>query len=846
MKKLLIVDGNSTLNRAFYGIRPLTTKDGLNTNALFGLFQILLRQIDAVKPDYMAVTFDLPAPTFRKLAYEPYKANRKPSPDELREQFPYAKECLTAMGIRTLELEGYEADDLQGTLAQLAHAHPDLEAYVLSGDRDLLQLIDDRIRVLLIGNKETTCYNTELFTEKYGFAPKGLIEAKALMGDSSDNIPGVAGVGEKTAYKLIGDFGTLDAVYEHIDDPSITKGVREKLLRDREAAYLSRFLATINTEVPLDITLEDLAFAGVCAHESELYEKLLKYELLQLITRLGLRPDCGCGEGTSCGIASGEPTYEAASAERILALADGKVALSRAGNGIAIATEDAHLLYEGALADIAPFFGRSLIVYDAKAWYHTLAAEGIRPASLPFDVALAVYVDAREGGHATEVGSIASYLGVTPAEGAPTAHHLLALEALLTDRLGEAGTLHVLRELELPLVPVLADMEAAGFRVDTEGLRAFDAALGEAADREAEDITEMAGIAFNINSPKQLGEVLFERLGIPYPKKRKEGASYSTDADVLGAVRRYHPIVASVLEFRQLTKFRSTYAQGLLRAADETGRIHSDFKQTVTTTGRLSSTEPNLQNIPVRTELGRQFRKLFVTKSADYVLIDADYSQIELRLLAHMSGDETMIAAYREGADIHTRTASRAFGVPEEAVTPELRKRAKAVSFGIVYGISAFSLATDLGISNADAKHYIDSYYAEFPSVKGYLDGVVAAAKEKGYTETLLGRRRYIPELSAPQYPTRQFGERAARNSPLQGTAADIIKIAMIAVHRRLQEEGLDARLILQVHDELILEAHKKDADRAALVLREEMEGAARLSVPLTVDVTVGDTWLAD
>ena len=404
MKKLLIVDGNSTLNRAFYGIRPLTTKDGLNTNALFGLFQILLRQIDAVRPDYMAVTFDLPAPTFRKLAYEPYKANRKPSPDELREQFPYAKECLAAMGIRTLELEGYEADDLQGTLAQLTRTHPDLEAYVLSGDRDLLQLIDDRIRVLLIGNKETTCYSTELFTEKYGFAPKGLIEAKALMGDSSDNIPGVAGVGEKTAYKLIGDFGTLDAVYEHIDDPSITKGVREKLLRDREAAYLSRFLATINTEVPLDITLEDLAFAGVCAHESELYEKLLKYELLQLITRLGLRPDCGCGEGSSCGIASGEPTYEAASAERILALPDGKVALSRVQNGIAIATEDAHLLYEGALADIAPLFARSLIVYDAKAWYHTLAAEGIRPASLPFDVALAVYVDAREGGHATEAG----------------------------------------------------------------------------------------------------------------------------------------------------------------------------------------------------------------------------------------------------------------------------------------------------------------------------------------------------------------------------------------------------------------------------------------------------------
>ncbi len=844
MKKLLIVDGNSTLNRAFYGILPLTTRDGLHTNALFGLFQILLRHIDTVKPDYMAVTFDLPAPTFRKKLYEPSKAKPKPPPDELREQFPYAKECLAAMGIRTLELEGYEADDLQGTLARLVHATEDTEAYILTGDRDLLQLIDDRIRVLLIGNKETVCYDTALFTEKYGFPPRGLIEAKALMGDSSDNIPGVAGVGEKTAYKLIADFGTLDGVYESIEAPSITKGVREKLLRDREAAYLSRTLATIDTNAPISATLEELAFAGVCAHEAELYRMLTKYELLQLITRLGLRPDCSDSCCTSCGTAENEPTYEEADASRVLSLPEGEVALSVIEGGIAIATENAHLLYRGALPEIAPLLARPLVVYDAKAWYHTLRAVGLRPATPPFDILLAAYVDAPMGAHPTEGGILAAYLGAIPPEGAPTAHRLLALRKLLSDRLSEAGTLPVLERIELPLAPVLADMEAAGFRVDVEGLRAFDRALGEAAELEAEAISEMAGIAFNINSPKQLGEVLFDRLGIPYPKKRKEGAAYVTDADVLGAVRHHHPIVEAVLEYRRLTKFRSTFAEGLLRAADPSGRVHSEFKQAVTTTGRLSSSEPNLQNIPIRTELGRQFRKHFVTKSADYVLIDADYSQIELRLLAHMSGDETMIAAYREGADIHTRTASRAFGVPEEAVTPELRSRAKAVSFGIVYGISAFSLAADLGISNADAKRYIETYYAEFPSVRSYLDGVVAAAKECGYTETLFGRRRYIPELKAPQYPTRQFGERAARNSPLQGTAADIIKLAMIAVDRRLREEGLDARLILQVHDELILEAHKKDADRAAEILREEMEGAAELSVPLTVEVSVGTSWL--
>lgn len=842
MKKLLIVDGNSTLNRAFYGIRPLTTKDGLNTNAVFGMLNILLSHMESLRPDYAAVTFDLPTPTFRHKAYELYKAGRKPAPDELREQFPYIKECLRAMGLPIMELEGYEADDLQGTLASLAHTAEDTEAYILTGDRDLLQLIDDKIRVLLVGTKGTVCYDTARFTQTYGFPPRGLIEAKSLMGDSSDNIPGVAGVGEKTAGKLIAEFGTLDGVYENIESPSIAKGVREKLLRDREMAYLSRFLATIDTKVPIGVTLDDLAYEGIPCDSEDFYNVCLKYELSQMISRLGLHAACR----TAIAEKKDEPTYTEADAAAVLAHGKSRIAIVPHGDALAIATDEARLLYHGELTDIAPIFAKEtpLILFDAKSFYHMLRKAGLRPAVPPYDVMLAAYVDNPTGTQPTLQSTINTYLAKPTDEKIPGAHELLALADILNARLAESGMTQVLTEIELPLVPVLADMEAAGFSVDVAGLRAFDETLAKAVEADGAAITEMAGGAFNINSPKQLGEVLFERLGIPYPKRRKAGAAYSTDADILNAVRYHHPIVDAILAYRQLAKFRSTYTQGLLHAVDAEGKIHSDFKQALTSTGRLSSTEPNLQNIPVRTELGKQFRKHFVTKNADYVLIDADYSQIELRLLAHMSGDETMTLAYREGADIHTRTAACAFGVPEEAVTPELRKRAKAVSFGIVYGISPYSLSGDLGISVKEADAYVENYFAQFPHVKGYLDSVVAAAKEDGYTTTLFGRRRYIPELKAPQYPVRKLGERKAMNSPLQGTAADIIKLAMIAVDKRLREEGLDAHLVLQVHDELILEAHKKDAERAAVILREAMEGAAALSVPLTVDVTMGTSWL--
>ena len=843
MKKLLVVDGNSILNRAFYGIRPLTTKDGKNTNAVYGMVQILQRHLSALSPDYAAVAFDVHAPTFRKKAYEPYKANRKPCPPELCEQFDYAKECLRAMGLTVLEKEGYEADDLQGTLARMAAKEADTEAYILSGDRDLLQLIDGKTRVLLAGNKETVCFDRDVFFEKYGIEPAELIDAKALMGDSSDNIPGVGGVGEKTALKLIAEFKTLDGVYESIESPSISKGVREKLTKDKEAAYLSRFLATIETAVPLDLPFESFAYKGI--NEEALYQCFTKFEFGNLIARFHLfKRESHTESPCACEKPCGDVCYEEADAQGVLSLLGKEIALIMEKDALYLSSEGRNLVYRGELSSIAPLFEASatLITFDAKPLYRLLYQNGVAPGALLCDLMLASYVINSSGGQPKLASLLGSYLSVYPEAGQPTAHLLFDLQEALYAQLREIGGLSLFEEIETPLAKVLAEMEERGFRVDTEGLAAFGVELQGAIDADAEAITEMAGVSFNINSTKQLGEVLFERLGLPAAKKTKSG--YSTDADVLNELRSHHPIIDAILEYRQLTKLYSTYVEGLLAAVSEDGRVHTEFKQALTATGRLSSAEPNLQNIPVKTELGRQLRRFFITKSDEYVLIDADYSQIELRLLAHMSGDEAMQDAYRSGADIHARTAAAAFSIPEYAVTPELRKRAKAINFGIIYGISAYSLSADLHISVKDAKQYQEAYFAQFPSVKDYLDGVIEGAKQNGYTETLLGRRRYLPELRAPQYPTRKFGERAAMNSPLQGSAADIIKLAMIAVDRRLKEEGIDASLILQVHDELILEAHVDCAERAKAILKEEMEKAATLSIPLTVDITVGKTWL--
>ena len=839
MKKLLVIDGNSILNRAFFGIRSLTDKNGRFTNAIFGLVNVLHRELTQLQPDYAAIAFDVHAPTFRKEMYAEYKANRKGMPEELREQLDDAKYCAEKMGLCRLELPGYEADDILGTVSAFTESEPDLQVYVLSGDRDLLQLITPRVSVLLAGNTETALYDRDAFFAKYGVEPHQLIDVKGLMGDSSDNIPGVAGVGEKTAYALIAAHGSLDGVYADLDAPDIKKGVRAKLENDREMAYLSKKLATIVKDAPIGKTLADLAWRGF--DRAALREKFVELEFAALIRKFGLDAEEETAEAAP---AEAEAVvYRAAEAEEILSLA-GEVAVEFSNETLYIHIKEENLSFSGDFSALAPLFdgSRTVITYDAKALYHALRAKGVRLAGIPEDVMLYAYAVDAAGATPAILPLLTSYLGVTAREDEPYAHHLPALRDSLAARVEENGTTSLLREIELPLAMLLAEIEETGFKIDRAGLDAFRLDLEKAISTLTERIYHLAGEEFNIHSPKQLGHILFEKLGLPAEKKTKSG--YSTDVEVLNHLRRIHPIVGEILDYRQLTKLHATYAVGLLQAADGQDRIHTDFKQALTATGRLSSAEPNLQNIPIRTELGREMRRFFIPENRDYVLVDADYSQIELRLLAHMAQDENMIAAFQSGLDIHTATASAVFGVSPDEVTSELRKRAKAVNFGIVYGIGAFSLAGDLGITTAAAKAYIDSYFATYPGIAAYLQKTVEDGYEQGYAVTLYGRRRSIPELRVQNKVTRKFGERVAMNSPIQGTAADIIKIAMLRVARRLREEGLDARLVMQVHDELILEARRSIADRAAAALREEMEAAANLSVPLTVDVAITETWL--
>lgn len=839
MKTLLIIDGNSILNRAFFGIRALTDKNGRFTNAIFGLVNVLHRELARLQPDYAAIAFDMRAPTFRKQMYEPYKANRHGMPEELREQLDDAKYCAERMGLCRMELPGYEADDILGTVSAFTEADPDLHAYILSGDRDLLQLISPRVSVLLAGNTETALFDRDVFFAKYGVEPEQFVDVKALMGDSSDNIPGVAGVGEKTAFALIAAHGSLDAVYENLDAPDIKKGVRAKLEADREMAYLSKKLVTILRDAPIGKSLDDLIWRGL--DRAALREKFVELEFTGLIRKFGLEGDAPTE--TAAPTDAPAATYRPADAATILA-AEGEVSVFHSAETLYINIKEENFAFSEDLTALAPLFdGRcTVITYDAKSLYHLLRAHGVTLGGVPQDVMLYAYAADAAGGTPTVAALATAYLGVTLADGEPYAHHLPALRDALAARVEENGATALLHDIELPLAMLLGEIEATGFKIDRVGLDTFRVDLEKAMHTLTERIYHLAGEEFNINSPKQLGHILFEKLGLPAEKKTKSG--YSTDVEVLNHLRRIHPIVGEILDYRQISKLYATYAVGLLHAADERDRIHTDFKQALTATGRLSSAEPNLQNIPIRTELGREMRRFFIPENRDYVLVDADYSQIELRLLAHMAQDENMIAAFRSGMDIHTATASAVFDVAPDEVTDELRKRAKAVNFGIVYGIGAFSLAGDLGISTAAAKAYIDSYFETYPGIAAYLQRAVEEAYEQGYATTLYGRRRTIPELRVQNKMTRKFGERVAMNSPIQGTAADIIKIAMLRVARRLREEGLDARLVMQVHDELILEARRADADRAAAVLREEMETAADLSVPLTVDVAVTDTWL--
>lgn len=846
MKTLLLIDGNSILNRAFYGIRPLTNSEGLYTHAVYGMMNIVLKHLGERKPDYAAVAFDLKAPTFRHGMYNGYKATRKGMPEELAVQLPYAKKCMTALGLREIELAGYEADDILGTCAAMGEADGGTATYILTGDRDSFQLIRDDVTVILASTGETSEFDRDRFRQKYGVEPEQFVDVKALMGDTSDNIPGVPGVGEKTALRLISQFGSLDGVYGNTGTGAIAGAADRKLIAGKDSAYLSQALARIKCDVPLGLTLDGLKYSGF--DRPELRELLTELELSSLIKRLGLDSD----EPEGAGIPGAE-VKEKRDCEIITVSAEeleGKnitrcsAAFCEDENGKYALFYDGDAEYRVDYTDphiFERFFaekGRTVVVSDSKK----LCLEVGKPECGIFDVTLAAYVDdSSAGGYGLSRLSV-KYLGKALSDGCDPAPVLSALEPVLAERLKESGQDRLYRDIEEPLAYVLAGMEKVGFKIDRAGLSEYSDELDRMCSEYTESIYFEAGHEFNINSTKQLAEVLFDELKLPVHKKTKTG--YSTDAETLEKLRPYHSIIDRILEYRQVAKLRSTYCDGLLRVADGDGRIHSSFNQTVTATGRLSSSEPNLQNIPVRSELGRKMRKYFVPENDDYVLVDADYSQIELRVLAAVSGDENMIRAFAEGHDIHTETAASVFGVPPEDVTPEQRKRAKAVNFGIIYGIGAFSLANDIGVPKYEAERYIKSYLAGYPQVSGYLADTVADAVRDGYVTTLFGRRRYIPELASPKKQLQAFGKRVAMNSPIQGAAADIIKIAMINVDAALKKSGIDARLILQVHDELILEAHRTCAKQAADILKREMENAVRLAVPLSVDIGIGDNWL--
>ena len=840
MKKLLVIDGNSILNRAFYGIRLLTNKDGLYTNAIYGMATIIERHIANLAPDYCAVAFDLKAPTFRHKMYDGYKAQRKGMPEELAVQLPYAKKCMADMGCKVLSLEGYEADDILGTLAGAASAEG-VKAYILTGDRDSLQLISDTTHVLLAKTKETLDVGREEFKETYGIDPEQFVDVKALMGDSSDNIPGVAGIGEKTALKLIAEFGSLDGLYSQIDVAKLSPALKQKLIDGKEMAYMSQTLARINCEVPLGLTLEDCAYNGM--NKSELYRLFVELDFLALIKKFDLEGSTSSDDSVDT-VAHSEAseTIEGDIGKLAESLKGKNVAMS-IGNDGALSVYDGQMRYRCECVGCLSSFleNTSVAFHDSKKLYKFILNAGIDAPVKIFDTMLAAYVlDSTQGDFSIAKLAL-SYLGATIDDNYTEDMAIYDLRPILEAKIDEIGCRDLLYDIELPLARVLAEMELVGFKIDVDGINEYGKVLGQMAEDLKARIYTYAGEEFNIGSPKQLGEVLFEKMMLPASKKTKTG--YATDAETLQKLAAHHPIIEEILEYRQVTKLKSTYADALAKAADENGRVHGVFNQTGTVTGRISSSEPNLQNIPVRTELGRIFRKYFVPKDDDHVIIDADYSQIELRILAHISGDETMIGAFMSGEDIHTTTAARVFELPVESVTPELRKRAKAVNFGILYGIGEYSLSEDLGISRAQAKKYIESYLSGFPKISAYLDGVKAQAKNDGYVTTMFGRKRRIAELSSSNKNLQQFGYRVAMNSPIQGTAADIIKIAMVKVSDELKKSGIDARLILQVHDELLIEASRECADKAYSILVKCMEESTKLSVPLDVDAHIGENW---
>ncbi|MBQ2614615.1 MAG: DNA polymerase I [Clostridia bacterium] len=870
MEKLLIVDGNSILNRAYYGIRPLTAPDGTPTNAVYGFLNILFKYLEEEQPDYLCVAFDVKEKTFRHKMYDLYKAQRKPAPEDFLVQLPLIKEVLKSMNCACIEKPGYEADDLIGTVSRLCEEQG-IACRILTGDKDDLQLASDKTVIKLVitrmGKTETTDYDHNAVVEKMGVTPQAFIDVKGLMGDSSDNIPGVKGIGEKTAFSLIQNYQSIEKIYENLDALEVTPSVKNKLAADKDSAFLSKTLATIDRNVPMELDLKsflrkpyDTKAVGTLFTRLNFKSFLEKLEIPQE----DRTTDMETIKSTLKEVDEGA-FFDALPAE-------GQVDYLLE-NGDLYATSDGSIVYclkEATDTALSRFFGDkglSKCGYDLKEDMLFLSRKGISMEGIGFDVMLAAYLVeptqtsydletlcmtylkqelAETAAHIEDDGQISMNFGMEESiDRQSLSDHLAAISMLKTyfkEKLEEDGQHQLYYEVELPLTQVLAEMELAGVYVDKEALRRFGDMLRERILSLQEEIYALSGEEFNINSPKQLGDILFGTLKLPGGKKNKNG--YSTNADVLNKLLNAHPIVEKILSFRQLSKLQSTYVEGLLPMIDaKTGRIHSSFKQTVTATGRISSTEPNLQNIPVRTELGREIRKMFVAPSEDTCLVDADYSQIELRVLAHISGDETMQNAFINQEDIHTRTASQVFGVPMEDVTSQMRSGAKAVNFGIVYGIGAFSLAQDLEISVKEADAYIKGYLMHYPKVEAYMKKTIEDAKEKGYVSTLLGRRRNMPELTASNHNTRAFGERVAMNAPIQGTAADIIKIAMVAVSKRLKEEHLKSRLILQVHDELIVEAYTHEVEQVKTVLREEMENACKLAVPLTVDMNVGKSW---
>ena len=843
MTKLLAVDGNSILNRAYYGVKPLSNHKGVFTNAVYGFFNILLKAIDDVKPTALVVAFDRKEPTFRHKAVSSYKANRKGMPEELAMQLPLTKQILEAMGTPVVTCAGWEADDILGTLSRIC-TEQNADCVILTGDRDNLQLIGERVSVRLATNKEPVLYDRAKFEADYGFAPLALIDLKALMGDSSDNISGVAGIGEKTASALIQEYGSIEKLYEALPEAKLTPAVRRKLEAGAEDAKQSKWLATIVTDAPIPQRLPD--YEKKEQDTAALSALLTELELYKLMERLHIEPSAAApaesgGQAADITLPEVVPfsqeLFDAAckSAEPVDFLCQNKL-LYLAHNGKAFRVTDPAQIFAFLTSD-AP-----KRTFDAKPVYRLCMEQGDTIHNLVLDTAICAYLlNPSTPEYTVErlcAGAGLPYLA-EPAEFAEITA-LPALSARLHQDVDEQGMGKLLQEIELPLVEVLADMEHTGVRVDAAGVEAFGERLNAEIDEIRAEIYEKAGHEFNILSPKQLGVVLFEELGLPAGKKTKTG--WSTNAEVLENLRMQHPVVDLVLRYRQLTKLSSTYVDGLLAAVAPDGRIHTCYRQTETRTGRISSTEPNLQNIPVRTALGREMRKFFIAAEG-CTLLDADYSQIELRLVAHLCGDENMRLTFTENRDIHRTTAAQVFNMPEEMVTKEMRSAAKAVNFGILYGIGAFSLSKDIGVSVAKADKYIKDYLHSFPRVEQFMNDTVEHAKETGYVTTLFGRKRFVPELRASNKMVQAAGRRIAMNTPVQGTAADIIKAAMVRVWRRLKDEVPAAKLILQIHDELIVEAPAQDAAKAAEILHTEMEQACALSVPLTAEVQEGQSW---